>query len=178
MTKSIQLDRNQNIEAHIFSLRMSARKTQSQIFESAKTMNPLQFLFQLKFEKIGCDPLLSSRDLNLIEQLNQTFTYLASFRAAEFLFANHADIHKLNLNLGTQSGSDIETEEKDLLIAEVFASVDPMNNRKLLTDIERIRNAPHKYRYVFFMSPKFPAGSYEKLGQNSGVAVLSLGCEL
>ena len=65
----------------------------------------MAFLSQLKFQTVGRDPLNLSRKLNLVEQLNQTFTYLASFNGAEFLFARHTKVKSLTLNLGMASGS-------------------------------------------------------------------------
>lgn len=77
-----------------------------------RSSSPLELFHAMKFEKVGCDPLDSNRPLNLIEQLNQSFTYLASFKASEFLFTSqqhkkHLRGKKLKLNLGTVGGSDI-----------------------------------------------------------------------
>lgn len=116
----------------------SAEQTQIQIAEIAGYEDPMQFLFRLKFEKVGCDPLSCSRPLNLIEQLNQTFTYLASFSGAEFLFERHPEVKRLILNLGTSSGSDIESAECGGIAAEIFAAVTPRNNGKLVADVEKV----------------------------------------
>jgi hypothetical protein len=43
---------------------------------------PLGFLYVLKFWSVGFDPMDSTRKMNLIEQLNQTLTYVASLKAA------------------------------------------------------------------------------------------------
>ncbi len=44
--------------------------------------SPLELLGALKFQPVGSDPL-TGEPLNFVEQLNQTFTTLASFRAVE-----------------------------------------------------------------------------------------------
>lgn len=113
---------------------------------------PLELLRIMKFKQFGRHPT-NSRDLNLIEQINQTFTYLTSIRAAEVLFELHPEISELTLNLGTYSGSDIECPRKTLA-AEVFAAVNPRNNRKLARDIAKVsRRSDVSYRYVFFNAP-------------------------
>lgn len=70
-----------------------------------------QTLFsKMKFGGIGFDPLDSDRALNIIEQINQSFTYLASFYALEILFTEYPELAPFRLNLGTAPGSDIESE--------------------------------------------------------------------
>jgi hypothetical protein len=156
----------------------SAEQTQIQIAEIAGSEDPIQFLFRLKFEEVGCDPLRCSRPLNLIEQLNQTFTYLASFSGAEFLFERHPAVERLVLNLGTSGGSDIETTEGEGIAAEVFAAVTPRNNGKLAADLEKVSKSSAKYRYVLFMSPEHEAGPYRGRLKAPGVIVWSLGSSL
>ena len=177
MNKRISVTRI-DIEGYRESLLASAEQTQIQIAELAGSEEPMAFLFQLKFQEVGCDPLNLSRQLNLIEQLNQTFTYLASFNGAEFLFARHPKVQSLTLNLGTSSGFDIETMEGGGIAAEVFAAVTPRNNRKLASDIEKVSTADTKHRYVLFMSPEHESGQYRDTPKAAGVIVWSLGCPL
>src|SRR5690242_18371680 len=63
-------------------------------------------LARLKFEQVGRDPLCD-RPLNFVEQLNQTFTYLATCNALRYLFAHHGEHAPFVVNLGTQPGHDI-----------------------------------------------------------------------
>lgn len=178
MSKQISITQS-DIEEYRESLRASAEQTQIQIAELAGTESPLEFLCQLKFQSVGCDPLNISRQLNLIEQLNQTFTYLASLNGAEFLFTRHPKVQSLTLNLGTSAGSDIETQEDGGIAAEVFAAVTPRNNRKLANDIKKVSIANAKHRYVLFMSPEHEVGPYQGATTNAtGVTVWSLGCAL
>ncbi len=177
MTKPISVARS-DIEEHLESLRTSAEQTQIQIAELAGAEGPVEFLYQLKFNAIGCDPLKPSRELNLIEQLNQTFTYLASFNGVDFLFSRHPKIQRLTLNLGTAAGSDIETPEGGGIAAEVFAAVTPRNNGKLTKDIKKVLSVKAKHRYVLFMSPECDAGPYQGASNAAGVIVWSLGCAL
>jgi hypothetical protein len=121
MTKQLRLRREDNTDVHVAALRLSALETKNKIAAALSEPDPLQFLSELKFAQVGHDPLDSSRRLNLIEQLNQTFTYLAAFKSADFLFSRHPTATYLSLNLGNRKGWDIETEEEEGVVAEVFA---------------------------------------------------------
>ena len=164
-----------NLSSLIEQLEASAVKTQSSIKKLASSKDAMSFLFECKFNQCGCNPLDSSIQLNLIEQLNQTFTYLASFKGAEYIFSKHTKVKSLTLNLGTASGTDIETHEDGGVVAEVFASVNPSNNQKLKNDINRISMVDAKHRYVFFISPKKELGIYESSWDVDNVTVISFG---
>ena len=114
--------------------------------------NGIEFLAQLKFRKAGRDPL-SARPLNLIEQVNQTFTYLASCDALRYLIAHHADRVPFVIHLGTAAGPDIESTDRSI-VAEVFAATHPGSNQKLLKDLRKLRAcAPAAHRYLFYSCP-------------------------
>jgi hypothetical protein len=174
MSKQLVIGKS-DIEGYKQLLRESAEQTRTEISKLVDSNGgSLEFLFQLKFQSTGCDPLKADRRLNLIEQLNQSFTYLASLNAASFLFGWHPGVKRLTLNLGTSPGSDIETLEDGGIAAEVFASIDPRNNRKLPNDIEKVSRANAKHRYVVFMSPLHEAGQYQAPNADN-VIVWSLG---
>ena len=117
-----------------------------------------QTLFsKMKFGGIGFDPLDSDRALNIIEQINQSFTYLASFYALEILFTEYPELAPFRLNLGTAPGSDIESECGELA-AEVFAAVAPTSNQKLKKDINKVIKMDARLKFVFFMCPNFELG--------------------
>ena len=164
-----------NLSTLMEKLEVSAVKTQSSIKKLASGKDAKAFLFECKFNQSGFNPLDSSIKLNLIEQLNQTFTYLASFKGADYIFLHHKKIKSLTLNLGTASGTDIETDEDGGVVAEVFASVNPSNNQKLKNDINRISLVDAKHRYVFFISPKKELGIYKSIWDVDNVKVISFG---
>lgn len=114
--------------------------------------SPLGVLASMKFEQIGADPLDPVRPLNLIEQVNQCFTYLVSLNAVEQLLEWHSEAAPYRMNLGNVPGSDIESHDRSV-IAEVFASVRPSNNRKLQNDIQRAAETEAARKYVFFHAP-------------------------
>lgn len=132
----------------------------------------VQFLERIKFERIGWHPL-EDRRLNLIEQVNQTFTYLTSFRALRILFEHFPDT-AFRLHLGTEPGPDIESVEPGLLAAEVFAAVSITNNNKLNKDIIRVLRYDVQHRYVFFSVPGFEPGRQPQLETTDGVQLWAM----
>lgn len=176
MRKQITLQNAEEIENYIEDLRISAEEAQLELDKISGYSDPLEFLRKIKFEQVGYDPLDTQRQLNFIEQLNQTFTYLASFKAASILFERHPGLASLTLNLGTKFGSDIESDFDGGIAAEVFAAVNPKNNNKLQKDIKKVSalNAVHKY--VFFLCPDIEEGPYQNQLENE-VVVWSLGNE-
>jgi len=69
----------------------SAKKSLQQLRHLSSGSDALKALWQMKFTPSGCDPLDADVPLNLIEQLNQTFTYIASARAAKVLLCQHPE---------------------------------------------------------------------------------------
>lgn len=178
MSKHLVMDRDFDIQGRRDTLRAAAAETQLRIAELAGDSSPMEFIRQLKFDALGCDPLDPSRRLNLVEQLNQSFTYLASFNAAEVLFSKHPRVKSLTLSLGTRAGWDIESTDNGGLVAEVFAAETPKNNQKLANDNAKVAGSRVKHRYVLFMCPGCDAGLYRSQRDPTGVVVWSLGCEL
>ena len=131
----------------------SAETTRVKLLALAETRDSLGFLHSLKFERAGTTPF-NDGSLNIIEQLNQVFTYLASFRAAHYLLKHLPEFGPYRLNLGTQSGFDIESADGVSVAGEVFAAVTPSNNNKLNKDARRLSQdaAGYAHRYVFYYS--------------------------
>jgi len=153
----------------------SAEKALAQIFELNNPKHALQTLWEIKFRPVGCDPLDSESPLNVIEQLNQTFTYIASARAAKVLLDLHPSLAPFTLNLGTDGGSDIESNMHEKLACEVFAAVNTSNNKKLNKDLAKVGATGAGHKYVFFMCPGFQAGRQPKLERIPGIQVWSVG---
>jgi hypothetical protein len=135
--------------------------------------NPIDAFARLRFEQIGRHPL-QDRALNLVEQLNQTFTCLASLKAATWLLSRHPESAPLRLNLGTTSGSDIEAFDGSLA-AETFAAVTPKNNDKLRSDIRKVSLMAARLKYVFYICPQIGVSGPVSAPGNSDVQVVSLG---
>lgn len=121
---------------------------------TANKLDGLEVLRKIKFDPMGWDPLDDPpRSLNLIEQVNQTWTCLVSLKALSFLFARHPNVGGFKLNLGTQGGTDILSVHPDAVAAEGFAVVTPRNNKKLTKDLKKLEHSKAKARYVFFAAP-------------------------
>jgi len=135
----------------------------------------LHALWSMKVAPIGCDPLDAEQPLNLIEQLNQTFTYIASARAAKILLSLHPDATPFTLNLGTAGGSDIVSESGAGVAAEVFAAVTTKSNGKLAKDMEKVRKSSKFHKYVFFMCPGYETGRQQQLEKHFGVQIWAVG---
>jgi hypothetical protein len=114
-------------------------------------LDPIEVLARLKFSEIGRHPL-EDRSLNLIEQVNQTFTYLASIAAAAEIARRHPGAWPIELRLGTAEGSDVLSQSAGVA-AEVFAAVRPGNNDKLRKDIDKVSRTSEQHKYVFFYCP-------------------------
>ncbi len=135
--------------------------------------NPIDAFARLRFEPIGHHPI-QDRALNVVEQLNQTFTCLASLRAAAWILSRHPESGPLRLNLGTASGSDIEAIDGSLA-AETFAAVTPRNNDKLRGDIRKVSLTTARLKYVFYICPQLGASEPSPAPENPDVKVVSLG---
>ena len=152
----------------------SADRALLQVTKAGAGTQGLQALWSMKFSPIGCDPLNADTPLNLIEQLNQTFTYLATAKALRLLLAFHPTLAPFTVNLGTSAGSDIESDVNEGLAAEVFAAVNTSNNRKLAKDLSKVSKIDAGFKYVFFMCPGYEQGRQIKLEQE-GIQVWSVG---
>lgn len=154
-------------------LHASAQHTRDWIV--ANSDDPLLLLRALKFEEVGLHPV-ENRPLNVIEQLNQTFTYAVAFAAASQLFNLHPDLAGLKIAPGAHMALplDIMSIEEGLIGAETFAAVDYRNNRKLTRDLDVMALRNEQHRYVFFASPTFPTTERQIKLERHGVQVWSV----
>ena len=166
MTKQIVLHSFTEAEEYVQTIYAAADKVALSIVEQSGQRNGIKLLELMKFQQIGFDPLNLERRLNLVEQLNQTFTYLVSFAAAELLFSWHPGLSELQLNLGTSPGSDLKSIEFGGIAAEVFAATSPNSNNKLQKDMAKVRYETAAHKYVFFNCPLVPAGEYSAPNQH------------
>lgn len=146
--------------------------TEKAVAALAGAASAREALRRMKFEKIGFHPI-EGRPLNLIEQVNQTFTYLVALKATEWLLKQHPEAKGFRLAPGATMALplDIMSIEEDFVSAETFAATHPGSNRKLVKDLAKLRSSKARYRYAFFYAPSFPAGRTEKLERDAGVEV-------
>jgi hypothetical protein len=160
-----------DIEALRSVVTASAAHAVHDLVDKLNGRDPLEVFTALKFEQAGRHPI-EGRSLNIFEQVNQTFTYLASLAAAEQVLQWHPDSAPIRLNLGTSIGLDLESSSRSV-IAEVFAAVRKNNNRKLAKDVERVARESANHKYVFFYCPDH-AGAAFRLKQFPEVQIVPL----
>jgi hypothetical protein len=164
------------LDQAVQSVRSAAERTVRALRDLlANESDSLQVLRLMKFTELGYHPG-EDRSLNLIEQVNQTFTYLVSLEAARWVLLQHPQLLRgLNINLGTQAGFDLESVESCFMAAEVFAATHPRSNDKLRKDVARLALVPDVlHRYVFFSCPGYAHGRQSKLETVSGIELWSL----
>lgn len=138
--------------------------------------DPLDLLRRMKFDQVGVHPI-EGRPLNLVEQLNQTWTYAVALAATRELLRLHPHAGGFKVAPGAHMAIplDIMSLEDDLVGAETFAAVDPRNNRKLANDLAKMNTRPERHRYVFFSSPRFPElRQLPELEDGGGVQIWSV----
>ena len=139
-----------DIEQERHKIAQAARSAIAALSQIITSDQPLDAMYSMKFLEIGSHPL-DQHPLNLIEQLNQTFTILASLAGVEILLADNPSF-VFNLNPGARAGLDIISTDKTI-VAEVFAAVDPANNRKLEKDIARLEETKAEKKLLFYFTP-------------------------
>ena len=116
------------------------------------------------------------RRINLIEQINQTWTHAVAFAAARQLLDLHPDVGGFRLAPGAHASLalDIMSEAEGQVGAETFAAVSPRNNGKLAADLAKMTLRPELHRYVFFMSAEYPTAQRLPKFERDGVQVWSV----
>jgi hypothetical protein len=164
------------IDAQIDILKESARLAVANLRELCG-LAPMDFFWRVKFDQVGFHPI-EPRRINLIEQINQMWTYLAALEASRILLRNHPTSGAMSLALGAHFAQPLDIMSEDGKVgAEVFATVDPSNNKKLKLDTAKLfaKTRDDLRLYIFLMSPCHPAtGKLAGKHQRDGVEVWSL----
>jgi hypothetical protein len=142
---------------------------------ATQTGDPLDILRRMKFDPVGQHPI-EGHPLNLVEQINQSWTYAVALVAARQLLRMHPEAAGYRLEPGAHAAQplDIMSQADALVGAETFAAVHPANNRKLAKDLAKLAARPERYRYVFFLSPKYPGSKRIPALERDGVQVWSV----
>jgi hypothetical protein len=154
-------------------IRASARRVHDWV--AAQSGDPLEMLRSMKFVPIGFHPI-EDRPLNIVEQINQTWTYAVAIAAARQLLQLHPEAGGFHLAPGAHAARelDIMSEMPGHVGAETFATVKPKNNDKLNGDLIKLSARPETHRYVFFMSPLFAVNARQPQFERNGVQVWSV----
>lgn len=136
---------------------------------------PLDLLRRIKFDTVGFHPV-DGHALNLIEQVNQTWTYVAAIAAVRHLLTLHPEAGGFRVAPGAHASQplDVMSMVGGLVGAETCAVVHPMNNRKIRKDVTKLASRPELHRYAFFMCPLFPGTVRRPQFESSGVQVWSV----
>jgi hypothetical protein len=142
---------------------------------SAQSGDPMDMLRRMKFEPIGFHPV-EHRPLNLVEQINQLWTYSVAIAATKQLLELHPEAEGFYLAPGAHASQalDIMSGLDGLVGAETFAAVHPNNNKKLAFDLDKLSARSERFRYVFFMSPLFPRSERQMALERDGIQVWSV----
>lgn len=157
------------IERYLATIEASTKRA---IEALAALTNSGDALRQMKFGKTGRHPI-EDRALNVVEQVNQTFSYLVALNAAKWLLRTHPEAGGFSLAPGAHAAQrlDIMSVEPNLVGAEAFAATSPGSNRKLDKDLKRLGGDASRHRYAFFYSPGYGPGRHPKLEKVEGVEV-------
>jgi hypothetical protein len=157
----------EDIDGYLGQIAETAAKVRS--WFAGHTGDPLDMLRQMKFETVGFHPI-EGHALNLVEQINQTWTYAVALAAARQLLTLHPNAGGFRLAPGAYASEelDIMSEAAGLVGAETFAAVDPRNNRKLALDLAKMAGRSEQHRYVFFFSPKYPGAQRREVLERAG----------
>ena len=92
------------------------------------------------------------------------------------LLSRHVEANGFRIAPGAHAAQplDVMSANEGLVGAEVFAAVDPRNNRKLAKELAKLDGRHETYRYVFFASPLFPGTSRRPQLERSSVQVWSV----
>ena len=142
---------------------------------AAQTGDPLEMLRRMKFDPVGFNPV-EDRPLNLVEQINQTWTYAVAIAATRQLLLLHPEAGGFHLAPGASASRelDIMSDAVGLVGAETFAAVDPKNNDKLKDDLAKLAARTETHRHVFFLSPRYPGNSRRPQLERAAVQIWSV----
>jgi len=163
----------QDADQHLAVIHEAAARVHAWIM--AHEGSPLELLRSMKFESVGFHPA-SGASLNLIEQINQTWTYLVANAAARQLLEWYPDVGGFHLAPGAHAALPFDIVSADgTVVAETFAAVTPANNGKLRKDLDKLASRPNiEHRYVFFMAPGYPGILRRETLERDGVQVWSV----
>jgi hypothetical protein len=167
------VDNIEDVDRYLGQVRNAAAKIHAWI--AAQTGDPLDLLRRMKFETVGFHPV-GGHALNVIEQINQTWTYVVALAAARHLLRLHPEAGGYLLAPGANAVLELDVMSKapGLVGAETFAAVDPRNNKKMEKDLQKLAGRTEIYRYLFFMSPRFPGLNRLPHWECNGIQVWSV----
>jgi hypothetical protein len=162
-----------DVDRYMALVRASAARAHDWI--AAFNGDPLELLRELKYSPVGRHPI-EDRPLNLVEQINQTWTYAVALEATRKLIDLHPEAGGFKVAPGAHMSIplDIMSVAEGCVGAETFATVHPRNNGKLAADRIKLGARSELHRYIFFASPAFPTTERLPAFEVEGVQVWSI----
>ena len=153
----------------------AAAQVHDWIAATATIGDPMAMLKHMKFDQVGFHPITGHK-LNLVEQINQTWTFAVAIAAAKQLLLLYPEAQGFRLAPGAHAAQalDIMSVADGLVGAETFAAVHPTNNSKLQLDLTKLASRAERHRYVFFTSPAFSGNARQPKLEKHGVQVWSI----
>jgi hypothetical protein len=173
-TMLIEIKTKADLELVLSKLKTSSIQSFEKIRQSE--VNPLDWMREIKFNKIGYCPYDPTRALNFIEQLNQTWSLVAAIEATRILFDLHPEAGGFSIAAGAHAAQkyDVMALATNNIAVEIFAATSPNSNQKLTNDLEKLRLSDQDHRYVMFLSPNFPTTTRHQKLEKFGVQVWSV----
>lgn len=177
MAQYLTVHGKQEIDVHLEAIYSSAERTYRWIRQYSGS--PMELFRAFKFDPVGVHPF-AGHALNVIEQVNQTATYLVALEAARLLFDLHPEEPGYVIAPGAYMSHplDIMSITEGQVGAETFAAVDPRNNNKLKKDLMKLATRAERNRYVFFSSPLHPETKRRIELEANGIQVWSVATSL
>jgi hypothetical protein len=174
---SLIVHNENDIEQHLATVKASAKRAANELVALANS--PSQLFWRMKFEQFGRHPI-EDRSLNLVEQINQSWTYVSALEASRKLLKCHqGQVFQLAPGAHAALPFDIVNLNGNIC-AETFAAVHPDNNNKLERDIAKLELHAQRHSeascYVFFISPQFHTTARLPNRERAGIQVWSISC--
>lgn len=114
-----------------------------------------EFLWCAKFDRTRTSACEKDRKLTVLEQANQTMTWLAGLCAVRVLLKLHPEAKRFEVCYPTEKGFDIVGKGVRVR-AEVFATKDTSVRPRLRKVCARLcEKSPRTRNYIFFCSPRY-----------------------
>lgn len=130
-------------------VRASASRACATLSALLSSEPPLEVFRAMKFRRVGFVPTDAERPANLMQQVHQTFAFVAAIRGVEQLLRWHPDHAPYRVDVSAGAEPNIVSVDGQV-VAETLAIISPVNNNKLKSDVDRMRASSARHRYVFY----------------------------
>lgn len=141
------IESNEQVAILWESVLHNAEKSIEVLKKRADDLPGMQFFAEIKFGKTGRDPLTGC-ELNLIEQINQTYSDIVALSAVQDLLTQYPG-KAFEMHLGPIAGYDIQSTDGEV-IAECFAATSVNSNDKMNKDCCKLLRAQAVYKHLYF----------------------------